>query len=181
MRAQIATGLAPKFLCFWGHEPNHPGRLERECLSQWYAAPFNVAGDVYRTAEHFMMVGKARLFGDSEMAAQILAAKHPGEAKKLGRAVRGFDGTTWERERVRIVRDGNLAKFGQHAALRAVLLKTGDRILVEASPVDRIWGIGLAANDPDAERPERWRGLNLLGFALMQVRATLLASAATGA
>jgi ribA/ribD-fused uncharacterized protein len=181
LRAQIAAGLVPKFLCFWGHEPKHFGRLERECLSQWYEAPFTVAGDLYATAEHFMMVGKARLFGDTEMATRILAAKHPGEAKQLGRAVRDFDGAIWERERVRIVRDGNLAKFGQHAALRAFLLATGERILVEASPVDRIWGIGLAANDPDAERPERWRGLNLLGFALMQVRATLLASAATGA
>lgn len=96
--------------------------------------------------------------------------------------MRDFDGAIWERERVRIVRDGNLAKFGQHAALRAFLLATGDRILARSEPCRSDLGIGLAANDPDAERPERWRGLNLLGFALDgQVRATLLASAATGA
>lgn len=173
LRAQVAAGRTHKFVLFWGHEAKHPARLDRECLSQWYEARFVVAGDEYRTAEHFMMVGKARLFGDHAMAARILAAPHPGEAKQLGRAVAGFDDALWEQRRSEIVVAGNLAKFGQHAPLREFLLRTGDRILVEASPVDRIWGIGLAAADPDAERPERWRGENLLGFALMQVRARL--------
>jgi ribA/ribD-fused uncharacterized protein len=105
--------------------------------------------------------------------AQILAAKHPGEAKKLGREVQGFDETLWLEHRSDIVLRANLAKFGQQEALRTFLLNTGDRILVEASPDDQIWGIGLAEDHPDAAVPDRWKGLNLLGFALMEVRDRL--------
>jgi len=68
---------------------------------------------------------------------------------------------------------GNMAKFGQHPDLREFLLGTGDRVLVEASPRDRIWGIGLAAGDERATSPDDWLGLNLLGFALMEVRHQL--------
>jgi ribA/ribD-fused uncharacterized protein len=121
-----------------------------------------------------MMAGKARLFGDEEALARIVAAGHPNAAKKLGRQVRGFDEEAWIRHRWDLVVEGNLAKFGQDAALREYLLGTAGRVLVEASPVDRIWGIGLAAADERSADPERWRGLNLLGFALMEARARLL-------
>ncbi|MFD2352846.1 NADAR family protein [Nonomuraea ferruginea] len=120
-----------------------------------------------------MMAHKALLFGDEVAAEKILAAAHPGEAKKLGRAVGGFDEETWAAHRYEIVVRGNLAKFGQHAELKEFLLTTGGRVLVEASPLDRVWGIGLAADDPAAASPATWRGLNLLGFALMDVRDAL--------
>jgi ribA/ribD-fused uncharacterized protein len=107
------------------------------------------------------------------MAERILATRHPRAAKVLGGRVTGFDQTTWNKHRFPIVVAGNLAKFDQHPALRTFLLGTRRRVLVEASPVDRVWGIGLARDDPAAADPARWRGLNLLGFALMQVRATL--------
>jgi ribA/ribD-fused uncharacterized protein len=113
------------------------------------------------------------LFGDTTIADQILTASHPHRAKTLGRQVRGFDQTIWEARRYAIVVDGSVAKFGQHAELRSYLLGTGDRILVEASPVDRIWGIGLTADDPRATNPGQWKGLNLLGFALMHTRERL--------
>nr|WP_241841854.1 NADAR family protein [Pseudofrankia sp. BMG5.36] len=126
----------------------------------------------YPTAKHHMMHRKARLFGNEQTAARILTARHPGAAKALGRQVRGFDDAVWDTHRHDLVVTGNTAKFGQHPTLRDYLLRTRNRVLVEASPLDRVWGIGLAADDPHATSPTRWRGLNLLGFALMDVRAT---------
>jgi ribA/ribD-fused uncharacterized protein len=128
---------------------------------------------VFATAEHYMMWRKATLFGDDAMAGRILAAPHPHAAKALGGRVPGFDQQTWDEHRFPIVVAGNLAKFGQHAALRAFLLGTGQRVLVEASPVDRVWGIGLTRDDPAATDPAHWQGLNLLGFALMHARDIL--------
>ncbi len=162
-----------RFLFFWGHRPQRDGSVGAGCLSQWWPAPFTVDGIAYPTAEHFMMERKARLFGDTGNAARILAAPHPGAAKALGRQVRGFDDAAWNAHRYGIVVAANAAKFGQHSALREFLLGTGGRVLVEASPLDRVWGIGLAADDERARRPSGWRGLNLLGFALMDVRARL--------
>jgi ribA/ribD-fused uncharacterized protein len=164
-------GAKPRFLFFWGHRPSASGRLGPECLSQWWPAPFVVDGVRYPTAEHFMMAEKARLFGDGEAREKILAAASPAAAKKLGRTVRGFHEQKWTRARFDIVVAGSRAKFGQNAPLAAFLAGTRDRVLVEASPVDRVWGIGLAATNPAAIRPEDWRGLNLLGFALMRARA----------
>jgi ribA/ribD-fused uncharacterized protein len=166
-------GARPRFLFFWGHRAGASGRLGAECLSQWWPAAFVVDGVRYATAEHFMMAEKARLFGDGEVREKILVAASPAAAKKLGRTVRGFHEQKWERARFDIVVAGSKAKFGQNAALASFLLGTKERVLVEASPVDRIWGIGLAATSTSASRPEDWRGLNLLGFALMAARGTL--------
>jgi ribA/ribD-fused uncharacterized protein len=132
-----------------------------------------VDGVDYPSAEHYMMAAKARLSSDAVAAAQILAAPHPGAAKALGRQVRGFDEQRWAEHRFEVVVAGNIAKFGQHPQLRGFLASTGSRVLVEASPRDRVWGIGLAAGDERAASPARWPGLNLLGFALMEVRQQL--------
>ncbi|MGY0231040.1 NADAR family protein [Longispora urticae] len=167
--------MAAKYLLFWGHRPQPDGSVGPGCLSQWWPAPFTVDGVRYGTAEHFMMAGKARLFGDTETAARILDAGGPGAVKALGRQVRGFDQATWEAHRLEIVVAGNVAKFGQNPDLKTYLLGTRNRVLVEASPLDRIWGIGLAADDPGAADPARWRGLNLLGVALMSARDQLAA------
>ncbi len=182
----VHAGARIKYLHFWGHRPRPDGRVGASCLSQWWPSPFTVAGVRYATAEHWMMAGKARLFGDAAAERAVLAAGHPAEAKKAGRLVRGFDEATWERERFRIVVDGSVHKFGAHPGLRTFLLSTGERsemgvppaegwgrVLVEASPVDPAWGIGLAADDDAASDPERWRGPNLLGFALMEARKRL--------
>lgn len=168
-----ATGRTVKYLFFWGHQPERNGGIGRGCLSQWWPTPFCVEGLTFATAEHYMMWRKAMLFGDNAIAEQVLDAGHPHQVKGLGRRVRGFDEEVWAANRSGIVVAGNIAKFGQHDDLKAFLLRTGDRVLVEASPVDRVWGIGLAADDPRAEDPSQWPGLNLLGFALMEVRATL--------
>ncbi|MEU6810673.1 NADAR family protein [Streptomyces sp. NPDC046831] len=182
----VRAGARIRYLYFWGHRPRPDGRVGASCLSQWWPSPFTVDGVTYATAEHWMMAGKARLFGDAEAERRVLEAGHPAEAKKAGRLVRGFDEPTWERERFRIVVEGSVHKFAAHSGLRAFLLNSGERnkvgvppaegwgrVLVEASPVDRVWGIGLAASDEAAADPERWRGLNLLGFALMEARERL--------
>ncbi|MFJ3215174.1 NADAR family protein [Kitasatospora sp. NPDC086801] len=175
LAALVAAGARPKWLMFWGHTERKGGGTRQECLSQWWPGDFTVDGVAYASAEHWMMAGKARMFGDEAAEQRVLAARTPAEAKKLGRLVKGFDEDTWTAGRFELVVEGNVAKFGQDEALRGYLLGTGDRVLVEASPVDRIWGIGLAADDIRAERPGEWRGLNLLGFALMEARAQLAA------
>lgn len=161
-----------KYLCFWGHRKSSPS-ITKSCLSQWYESPFKDKGDTFRTAEHFMMFEKARLFGNQKIAEQVLATNTPGEAKQLGREVQGFNQKTWQEARFEIVVHANLLKFSQNKNLKDFLLSTGERVLVEASPVDKIWGIGLAADHPHAENPPKWQGLNLLGYALMEVRQQL--------
>jgi ribA/ribD-fused uncharacterized protein len=173
----INAGFRPDYLFFWGHQPSADGRIGPGCLSQWWPASFAVEGLLYATAEHYMMAEKARLFGDEVMRQKILNSPHPNTAKKLGREVVKFDEEIWREYRLDIVLCGNEAKFSQNDNLKAYLLSTQEQILVEASPMDRIWGIGLARDDPRAVNPEKWRGLNLLGFALMDVRARLLESA----
>ncbi len=127
----------------------------------------------YATAEHYMMVQKARLFGDADAARRIFDTAHPSDAKRLGRGVLGFDDVRWREHRFEIVVAASYAKFSQHEELGAFLLATGDRVIVEASPRDTIWGIGLGQTNAAAGDPTRWRGLNLLGFALMKARAQL--------
>ncbi len=169
----VRAGARVKYLHFWGHRPRPDGRVGASCLSQWWPSPFVVEGVAYATAEHWMMAGKARLFEDAEAERRVLAAGSPAQAKNIGRLVRRFDEAIWERERFRIVVEGSVHKFAADPRLREFLLGTGERVLVEASPMDRVWGIGLAADDERAAHPERWRGPNLLGFALMEARERL--------
>lgn len=120
-----------------------------------------------------MMTRKARLFNDHEILEQILKAETPNQAKSLGRKVRNFDPQIWDEHKYEIVKQGNLLKFSQNEKFKEFLLSTGDRILVEASPYDKIWGIGMLETDPKAHDPSQWNGENLLGFALMEVRDLL--------
>ena len=159
-----------KYLFFWGHQPNPSGKISSSCLSQWWNSEFNVDGTNYATSEHWMMAEKARLFNDQETLKKILVSESPRDAKKLGREIKNFDQYIWEKYRVKIVVKGNYFKFIQNKELETYLLNTKNRILVEASPVDRIWGIGLDSTSDFATIPTKWRGLNLLGFALMEVR-----------
>ena len=170
---QLAQDTRIKYLFFWGNQPSKDGSVTKSCLSQWWLADFVVAGITYRSTEHWMMAEKARLFNDDIALPHILAAKSPAEAKKLGREIQDFEPKTWEAHKVEIVVAGNLYKFSQERNLANFLLSTNDRVLVEASPVDTIWGIGLPADSPDAANPAHWLGPNLLGFALMEVRDQL--------
>ena len=143
-------------------------------LSQWQCAPFVVGGITFTHAEQFMMYAKALLFGDRDAAARILTAEKPREQQAIGRTVRGFDEAIWVLFRKGVVFQANYARFTQNPEQRELLLATKGTTLVEASPDDRVWGIGLSADDPRALDRTQWRGLNLLGQALTHVREVLL-------
>lgn len=166
----LERGETFEYIFFWGHRPPPDGSIGPSCCSQWFASGFEVDGARYPTAEHFMMAEKARLFGDPETAERILHAPTPQDAKGLGRKVRNFDSATWSAQCFDIVVRANLAKFSQNPRLGAWLRSTAPKVLVEVSPEDPIWGIGLHRDDPRASEPLEWQGTNLLGFALMQVR-----------
>ena len=170
-RAELLAAPGPHtFLCFWGHTPKVAGVVDKSCLSQWWPARFSLNGTEYQHAEGFMMAGKARLFGDDEALAKILAEPDPAKVKALGREVRNFDAGLWAKTRFDVVVTGSTAKFAQNPELRDFLLGTGDAVLVEAAPRDTVWGIGLGPENPKAKDPREWRGENLLGFALMKAR-----------
>ena len=157
---------------FWGHTPN-PEKMTAACLSQWYDCGFAVDGVSYHTAEQYMMAAKARLFKDEEVLREIMSADNPAAYKKLGRKIHGFDPARWDAVKYDIVVAGNKAKFGQNPLLKEFLLSTGDAILAEASPYDRIWGIGLDRTQAMKGTVNDWKGENLLGCALMEVREWL--------
>ncbi len=149
-------------------------------FSQWHLSPFTLDGQYYNTAEQYMMAGKARLFGDDERLAQILKARKPDEQKRFGRLVRGFDEGRWLSEARSIVYRGNRAKFTTHRDLLQLLFDTEGTSLAEASPVDTLWGIGLAADAEDAQNRSKWLGKNWLGETLQRVRDDLLAESRAG-
>ena len=163
-----------KFLFFWGHTNKLKEEVGKFCFSQWYELPFVVDNITYKTAEHWMMAHKALLFEDQKSFDKIINADKPGEVKELGRLIMGFDELIWAANRYKIVVNGNIHKFNQHPKFAEYLVNTNDRILVEASPVDTIWGIGLAQDSEYSNEPDNWRGQNLLGFALMEVRDFLM-------
>jgi ribA/ribD-fused uncharacterized protein len=161
----MTTETKDGFTFFW--RPDSP-------FSQWHACTFVVDGRTFGCAEQFMMHGKAILFGDADVAAQILDAPDPRAHKALGRKVRNFDDHAWKKAREEIVYAGNHAKFTQNPALLEVLLATAGTELVEASPTDRIWGIGMTSSNPNATDRTKWRGQNLLGGILTRLREDLL-------
>ena len=156
-------------LYFWGHA-QESYQITSTCLSQWYDCLFEADGVLYHTTEQYMMANKALLFGDNEVYDKIMAAEKPNKYKKLGREIRNFDSKLWDAKKYDIVVEGNKAKFSQNPELKEYLLSTGDAILVEASPYDKIWGIGLDSETALKGTVEQWQGENLLGCALMEVR-----------
>ena len=159
-----------KYVFFWGHGKTSDESITKTCLSQWWDCRFTIEGVEYNTAEQYMMAQKAVLFGDEKIRAEIMAASHPKQYKDLGRKISGFKQDIWDENCRDIVIKGNIAKFSQNEELKAFLLNTNMRVLVEASPHDKIWGIGMGADDPRCENPSLWNGTNFLGFCLMEVR-----------
>lgn len=162
-----------KFLFFWGHQARKDGIITSSCLSQWWRCKFEKDGLKFTSTEHWMMYHKAVLFNDNKVADQIINCVTPGEAKALGRKVLNFDNDIWNAHRENIVKEGNYLKFSQNEDLKTFLLNTKHRILVEASPIDDIWGVGLSRDSDKIHNPNNWKGLNLLGFVLMDVRDNL--------
>ena len=141
-------------------------------LSQWHIVDFVVDGIKYNCCEQYMMASKAKLFNDKETLAKIMAATHPREHQNLGRIVNGYNQETWDKNKYSIVRNGNYHRFKQNKQDLEWLLAT-EGTLVEASPIDKIWGVGLSADNPLIKDEKNWLGQNLLGKALTEVREIL--------
>lgn len=171
LSSKINSGEVFQFYHFYGHKQD--STFGPWMLSQWAKIPFFVNSIRYPTAEHFMMSEKAKLFKDDDVREKILSASTPKEAKEFGRMVRGFNESAWRRHRYDIVVRGNIAKFAQNDEAKKFLLATKPAVLVEANPYDKIWGIGISKDHAYAMNPSGWPGLNLLGFALMEVRKAL--------
>lgn len=144
-------------------------------FSQWYRSKFTVAGVEYTHAEQYMMAEKARLSGDQAAEFAIMRAAHPSEQKAIGRQVKNFDARKWNEVARDIVYRGNYAKFTQNLHCKQVMMATAPKILVEASPSDKIWGIGRGIDDPLALNEETWQGTNWLGEVLTKVREDIIA------
>ncbi len=154
--------ITDNYVFFWGG-----------ICSQWYASEFEIDGQKFTCAEQYMMYKKAMLFEDEEVANAVMRTQNPKEQKALGRRVRGFDKNKWEEVCREYVYEGNYAKFTQNPQLLEELVSYGDREIVEASPYDKIWGIGLHETDPNIEDKSKWQGTNWLGEAIMRVRNEL--------
>lgn len=159
------------FLFFWGHTVKD--EITKACFSQWFPCEFTENGFVYKTAEHYMMANKAKLFHDNEILDKILKSETPNEAKSFGRKVKNFDPGVWDNHKYEIVKQANMLKFSQNQEFNDFLLSTEQKIIVEASPYDTIWGIGMLETDKNIHNPLLWNCENLLGFALMEVRDLL--------
>lgn len=142
-------------------------------FSNWYTSPF-VEDDIeFRTVEHYMMYHKAKLMGDETIMQSVLGTDNPATVKALGRKVKNFDADLWSKNCYQIVLRGNILKFQNHPQLKAKLLATGENTIAEAADYDKIWGIGLNAAQARKVKPSEWKGQNLLGEILMEVRSTL--------
>lgn len=159
-----------EFIFFSGHQKTKNGNITKSCLSQWYSSPFEMNNVKYSCAEQYMMAEKARIFQDDDALDKILNAYHPNQMKMIGRKVKKFDEEVWNREKINVVKIANIAKFSQNPKLKKYLLGTGSKILVKTNGHESIWGIGLAKDDDDIYNPLKWKGKNLLGFILMDIR-----------
>ena len=144
-------------MAFYGHVQTGE-TVDASCLSQWFPCSFVAEGETYTTAEQYMMAEKAKLFGDEEIRQQILRERDPMTCKRLGRKVRDFEKEVWDARCGDIVVAGNIAKFSQNPEMKAFLMATGNAILAEGAPRDRIWGIGMGKNNPLAQNPATGKG-----------------------
>lgn len=151
----------------------HNADEENGYLSNWYPSTFTLKGIDFSSMEQYMMYRKAICFDDDKVVAQILATEDVAEIKALGRLVAGYDENLWNGVRQIVVYEGLLAKFSQNPELKERLKSTGSAVLAECAVKDRIWGIGLSMRDPDRFDRTKWKGQNLLGYALMMVREKL--------
>lgn len=147
----------------------------RHPFSNWHPATFtDKDGITYTCSEQYMMYKKAMLFNDHEIAQEILMAPDPRDQKELGRQVKGFKSDVWEKHAKQIVYDACVLKFKQNPKLLEILMSTAGSLLVEASPYDKVWGIGLAEDDPRIHDPANWQGTNWLGEVLTILREDIL-------
>ncbi|SUW00144.1 NADAR family protein [Brachyspira pilosicoli] len=169
LRKDFNSGKKIDFLFFYGHT-NDKKEVTKSSLSQWYIKDFKENDLLFNCMEKYMMYNKALLFDDKDIADEILNNNQPKAIKELGRKVKNFNDELWDKMKYKIVFTGNYYKFSQNADLRNFLLSTKNKVLVEASPYDKVWGIKMKYDDENIENPFFWKGENLLGFALMEAR-----------
>lgn len=170
---RLNNGEQLEFLFFWSHHQHRTDVITRACLSQWYPSEFVLDGIRYSCAEQYMMAEKACMMKNGEILSKIMASSDPREMKTLGRSIPNFNTDKWKEIMQDVVLRANIAKFEQNPRLLHFLQWSGNRILVEASPSDAVWGIGLRASDERAQSPLTWQGTNYLGIALMKTRDKL--------
>jgi ribA/ribD-fused uncharacterized protein len=141
--------------------------------SQWCESFISIDGQIYNCCEQYMMHKKALVFGDTEIAAAVMAAPMPNDQKKLGRLVKGFNPDIWNAVARDIVFRGNIAKYQQNSELRSILERTEGTLLVEASPFDKVWGIGMDVEAASVLSPDKWEGTNWLGQCITEVRLAI--------
>ena len=156
------------YIFFW------KSREENGWFGNWYASPFTIDDINYSCVEQYLMRRKAIFFNDDNIAQKIMKTEDPKKHKSYGRKVKNFNEITWDQHKEQILYDGIYAKFSQNLVLKEKLLTTGDKILAEASPYDKIYGIGRKCDDPRALDEKKWLGQNLLGITLMKVRNDLM-------
>ncbi len=162
-----------EFIFFSGHQKLANGNVGKSCLSQWYSSPFEMNNIKYSCAEQYMMAEKARIFGDDKALEEIFNAYHPNQMKLIGKRIKNFNEEVWMKEKITVVKIGNMAKFSQNPKLKKYLLSTKSKILVKTNAYDQIWSIGLGKDDVFIKNPLKWTGQNLLGFILMDIRDVL--------
>jgi hypothetical protein len=167
--ARVPTGIKENdltirdgYALFWNEWP-----------SNWTYSPFILDGHKYNCVEQYFMAEKARLFKDDQALRMIIKAIDPADQKRYGKGVKGFDERKWSSVCFDVMLRGNLEKYKQNPKLCEKLLDTGNLGMVEASPKDKIWGIGMDKNHVNATKPSRWLGKNLLGKVLDQVRTMI--------
>jgi ribA/ribD-fused uncharacterized protein len=162
------------FIFFWESEPHKVGIIDESCFCQWLISDFYYNDQKYTSCEQWMMAEKARLFNDNQIRSEIFFNESPDVIKKLGRKIKGFNNEKWDKYKFSIVKFGNYLKFKQDKTMLNYMLSTKNKILVEASPYDKIWGIGLSKENQDVFDVNKWQGENLLGFAIMEARDLLM-------
>ena len=169
LKTDFNKGKKIDFLFFYGHT-NDKNEITKSSLSQWYIKDFKENNLTFNCMEKYMMYNKALLFDDKKIAEEILNNNQPKAIKELGRKVSNFKDEIWDKVKYTIILKGNYYKFSQNNDLRNFLLNTKNKVLVEASPYDKVWGIKMKYDNENIENPFFWQGENLLGFALMEVR-----------
>jgi ribA/ribD-fused uncharacterized protein len=161
--------VTDKHVCFWSEWP-----------SNWHPAEFDLEVNevnchFYNTEQYFMYM-KAIVFGDEEIAKQILEVSDPKKVKALGRKVQNYDETVWNEKRYQVMLKANVAKFSQNEDLKQLLLSPEyeGHGFVEASPYDKVWGVRMYESNPDIDDETKWKGLNLLGKVLDETRRILI-------
>lgn len=170
VQARYENGEHLEFIFFSEHQKTANGIITKNCLSSWYQSSFEMNNMIYQCAEQYIMAEKAKLFDDEESLDKILKAIHPNQMKIIGKEIKNFDEQIWNKNKINIVKIANLAKFSQNTKLKRYLLLTGEKILVKTNSHDTVWGIGLSKKNSLIRDPDNWKGKNLLGFILMDIR-----------